>query len=82
MFVKASLALLAAALCAPSDAFLAPTKAPRFAGAGRTMVMSGKAALDTLPRVILTDDATGHSATVHLHGGCVTSYKAPHEVRT
>lgn len=21
----------------------------------------------------------GHEATVHLHGGCVTSYKAPHE---
>ncbi len=82
MLFKASLAVLATALCAPSDAFLAPAAAPRFAGAGRTVVMSGKAALDTLPRVVLTDDATGHSAIIHLHGGCVSSYKAPHEVHT
>lgn len=80
MMLKASLVVLVAALSG-ADAFFIPapvrSSAPR---AGRALAMSGKAALDTLPRVVLTDDATGHSATVHLHGGCVTSYKAPHEV--
>jgi hypothetical protein len=74
-------ALAAVTLSGVADAFVAPVGAPRTAArAGRGLAMSGKAALDTLPRVVLTDDATGHSASVHLHGGCVTSYKAPHEV--
>lgn len=59
MMVKASFVVLMAAL-STADAFVAPV--PR----GR-MTMSGKAALDTLPRVVLTHE-NGHEATVHLHG--------------
>ena len=75
MMFKTSMVALVAAL-STADAFVAPV-APR---ARSVMMMSGKAQLDTLPRVVLTDAVTGHEATVHLHGGCVTSYKAPHEV--
>lgn len=76
MMFKTSLVALVAALLT-ADAFVAPV-APR--ARSSVMMMSGKAQLDTLPRVVLTDTVTGHEATVHLHGGCVTSYKAPHEV--
>lgn len=73
--LKRSLVLALAGASVVNAFFVAP--APR---ASATTMMAGKATLDTLDRVVLTDDATGHSATVHLHGGCVTSYKAPHEV--
>lgn len=75
MMFKAGLVAFVTALLT-ADAFVAPIT-PR---ARSVKVMSGKAQLDILPRVILTDAVTGHEATVHLHGGCVTSYKAPHEV--
>lgn len=68
--------LLVLAAAAVSDAFLAPTPAR----AATTTMMAGKATVDSLKRVVLNDETTGHSAVVHLHGGCVTSYKAPHEV--
>ena len=74
--LKHSLVLAVAAVSVANAFFVAP--APRVSTT--TRLAAGKATLDTLDRVVLTDDATGHSATVHLHGGCVTSYKAPHEV--
>ena len=74
--LKHSLVLALAAVSVANAFFVAPAaRVPT-----TTMMATGKATLDTLDRVVLTDDATGHSATVHLHGGCVTSYKAPHEV--
>lgn len=75
--MKGSLIVAVLAAATLSEAFVGPV-APR-ARRG-IVVMGGKSSLDSLPRVVLKH-GNGHQAVVHLHGGCVSSYSAPHEVR-